>query len=347
MNTCKEFYDKMILFEELDPQEQQKMKYHLQTCANCRKQFKEFRSIDQVLNNMHHLSENIVTRYGLYLADPKTPDYDGQKLSSAEIVKIEHHVKLCPTCAHKISEIKQEYKRIESFLDEAGVPAIDVGKVPGQISVTKKMAIAAQYIGDGVSQFFSRRFYPILTASAVAVVVVMLLVLVKPYLKKNANLIQTLAYIKQEPIDFAVRDDLSPLFNQAVQSFNNSHFDVAINSYIEFIAQTKDSMMLAYAHSLLGTSYLLASQEDFLKWTYKYNYNFIDNGIFHLEAALRLTNNSRIHEDAYWFLIKAYLMKNDLVNARSAAKMLILLDGKRTNNAQELIARLDRIEQKE
>jgi anti-sigma factor RsiW len=108
MNPCEDMHDKIIFYDDLSPGEQQAVRQHIDSCADCRKYLEEVQALTLGLQqniSANHIDDKLLRRYGIYLADPDEPDYDGRQLTRQEIASIESHVKTCRACGQKVEQV--------------------------------------------------------------------------------------------------------------------------------------------------------------------------------------------------------------------------------------------------
>nr|NIU01302.1 hypothetical protein [Nitrosopumilaceae archaeon]NIX61904.1 hypothetical protein [Nitrosopumilaceae archaeon] len=116
MEKCKEFRKK-IFWEELSEEQQQRLKKHLESCAECRQYFERNEAILSSLQKSNvHISGELLNRYTSYLYAPDEPDYDGRRLSKTEISRMQKHLRQCRSCEQKLADLKAEFQDLQAFI---------------------------------------------------------------------------------------------------------------------------------------------------------------------------------------------------------------------------------------
>jgi hypothetical protein len=179
MKTCEEYYDLIVFFDGLSPGEKQQVQTHAEKCSDCRKHFAAFQAIRAGLKKREHaghVDEALLTRYGIHLSNPDEPDYDGRRLTRREITAVEEHVNRCQPCQQKVARITEEYREIEEYLAQEGMPSLYLGKA-SLWSVVKEKALnffeAMAGFAKSVTTLPKLQLYPV-AATVLAGVVILL-----------------------------------------------------------------------------------------------------------------------------------------------------------------------------
>ncbi|MBN2008356.1 hypothetical protein JW960_03300 [candidate division KSB1 bacterium] len=338
MNNCTSIQEKMIVFDELTHDEQKKINQHLDTCPECREKFQQFQSILEALKQRGHIDQDLLVRYALYRADSNTADYDGRKLTKSEIRSITSHISTCQRCQAQIMEIQAEFNEIDSYLETAGVPSVALGKLPMRVILSNQFSHLMHIITSAFQSLTTSQISMIVGFAAAAGI--LFLLIVNPFSQNNKNYFDQIAYMEKESVPFQTRGSASATLTNGLAAFNDRNYQATIRTLSEFITQTTDSTSLAYASQILGTAYLFNYQQTFLDNAEHASPSDIEQGLMYLEAAIRLTHNARIREDAYWYIGKAYLMQKNKTAAAQTLDQVTQLDGRRKSAAQELLKKI-------
>ncbi len=347
MKSCHEFHDAIVLFEDLDPSDRREVMVHVEKCASCRKKFREYRAVmAAVLENADpgHIDEPMLTRYGIYLSEPAEPDYDGRRLAADEISHIEEHVEQCSPCRQKIDRIKQEYQEIEAYLEEAGVPSVNLGQVSAW-SRLGRWSVRLFELPSTVAKTLISLPAPKLYPAAVTVVASLLVVVwVSPLFRGSGAIYYELASIEGEEVTFVTRSGASAQMTDGLLDFSEGRYLQAIEHLEGYITEHPDDPNVAYAHYVSGMACLRAAKSDVLGRFVQIDTELLDRGIRHFQITADLSDNARIDEDAHWFLGKAYLMKQEAEPAIEAFREVSEMQGRRYRQAQQMVSDLVEIE---
>jgi tetratricopeptide (TPR) repeat protein len=348
MKTCEEYYDLLVFFDDLSHSEQQEVKQHTEKCSACRKHLMEFQAIKASLSQREdsaHIDDDLLTRYGIYLSAPDEPDYDGRRLTRQEIAAIEKHVNLCRPCRQKANQITQEYREIEAYLEQEGVPSLHLGRASLWSAVkgkTLNLFEDAASLVKGFTSLPKLRLYP-LAATALAGIVILLWA--SPLFRDSEHAYNQLASLNldKEKHGFLTRNEASQAMSDGLFAFDHGRFDEAVEKFEQFIAQNPGHPSLFYAQYVAGLACLAQAPRDIFGRFQKYDANLVDRGIQHLQAAVAASDDLRIKEDAYWFIGKAHLMKQQAQAAKAAFEKVQEMKGTRFQDAQKMIAAIAEI----
>ena len=341
MNNCDRYHEKIIEFNELSADQQNEVRQHLTQCDGCRQYYEQIRSIQKTLltsQQGNHIDDDLLTRYAIQIADPKSSDYDGRRLSSKQRHTIRTHTQQCPLCQNKLEHLQAEYLDIEQYLENAAVPNVTIGKVGIIEQINNRMTELYKSASIFFKNFLdikSPRFY---TAAAVVVTVVLVAIWVGPLFRSHGDPYSQLALIESQEIRFLTRSSQSQALNQGLSAFNAGNWDQAIDRLSQFIEQTEDDFSSAYAHEIIGIAYLLQAQSHTKKQ------DQIETGLHHLETAFTLSDNIRIREDALWYIGKGNLMKRDIAKASQAFQDIISMNGLRSASAKGMLTEIQKLQ---
>jgi tetratricopeptide (TPR) repeat protein len=344
MKKCEYFYDQIIFYDDLSPSEQREVDAHTAACADCRQRLRETQLIVAGLmqrDSTGHVADELLTRYGIFLSNPQEPDYDGSRLASEEIAGIKQHLQKCHVCQQRVDAIVQEFREIDRYLEQAGVPALIVGKKPAWAAIQQ---LAAKWL-DWISSFLKStvsvpKFYPV---AATAFAVILILAWTSPLFRGSEYKYHQLASLEVENAAFLTRDAEFQNMSDGLYAFEQGRYAQALEKLEQFIANNPEHRALDYAHYVAGLTCLLQAKNDFLGRFQAYDSSLVQRGIKHLQAAIQHSDNLRVKEDAYWFIGKAYLMKQQAKAAKAAFEKVQEMNGKRFQAAQKIIAAIEEI----
>lgn len=346
MKNCDELHDAIVLFEDLGASDRREVTAHVEKCAACRKKFEEYRAVMAAVvesTDAGHIDEPMLTRYGIYLSEPAEPDYDGRKLAADEISHIAEHVERCSSCRQKVDRTEQEYLEIEAYLEEAGVPSVDLGKVSAR-SRLGRWAVRLFELPSTVARTLMSIPAPKLYPAAVTVLATLLVaVWVSPLFRGSGYIYYELAAIEDEEITFVTRNGASAQMSDGLLDFSEGHYAQAREHLEGYISENPDDPNVAYAHYVSGVACLRAAKSDVLGRFVRFDTELLDRAVRHFQMAAQLSDNPRIDEDAYWFLAKAYLMKQEAGPALGAFREVSEMKGRRFRQSQEMVFELEQL----
>jgi len=346
METCKKFYEKILLFDDLSTHEQLEVKHHIANCDKCRKQLEKFQMIIYSLKRSqvsHVIDDTLLLHFSIHISAPKEPDYDGRKLTRSEISKIRKHLAECSECMQKVDQYCQEYKEIDDYLEKSEFPTPSLAAKFSWSLVSEKVIHFLKSVTLTVkSKIFVPipKFYPI---SVGAMAIILLMILVGPFFRGSGNPYLELASLDREKISLVTRSTgLLPL-SDGFSAFHERDFKKAIQNLERFITNNSTDPSIFYAHYLLGISYLLQAKSGLLGRFQKYDTKLVDQGIQNLQMAETLIVNIGIKEECYWYIGKAHLMKSDGENAKQVFEKVLNMQGRRYKEAKQTIREIDNI----
>jgi TolA-binding protein len=346
MNTCDNIYEKILFFDDLSAGEQEEIRKHAEHCAGCRQKLREFQSIRVSLQHHqaeHRVDDELLERYSVYLEAANEPDYDGRRLTTAEIGEIREHLTECPGCRDKVERLRREYQAIHTYLENTDLAGLSFAAAEAEPSFPEKMTKALRNVGETIRDkisFSSPVFYPI---AAGAIAGLLLLLWFGPFFRDSDNPYYHLAVIDQPELSFVTRGSMPDAFSKGLSAFQEGNYQLATRELEIFLSQSPDSTSQFYAHYLLGISCLSAAESDFLGRFQKIDRNLLGKGMEHLQSAGGLTDYAGFQEECYWYLGKAYLLKGDGAGAKELFEKMIQLKGRRFREAREIIGELDKI----
>lgn len=348
MNLCKDIQEKIIFYDELSPGEQQTIRRHTDDCTDCRKHFTELQAIMAGLKQnvaTSHIDDKLLTCYGIYLSDPDEPDYDGRQLTQQEIAGIETHVQTCLDCRQKVEQVTQEFREIDAYLEQAGVPETKINIAMAKTSARKKSSGVREMIASLADRIFALPKLQLYPATAAAFALVLILVWVSPLFRGSEFQYYKVASIdpKTEIAGAYLRGDVEQDFSDGLFAFDQGQYNFAIEKLEKFITVNPGSPNRSHAGYITGVASLAIAKSDFIGRFHAIDDDLVYRAIEYFQAAIQSTNNLRIQENAYWFLGKAYLMLQNSDQAKTSFQKVIALQGDRAGAARRLMAELENL----
>ena len=344
MPNCDEFHDRIVLFDDLSREEQEKVRAHTEDCPGCRRKLADVQAIMVGLAEgraSSHVEDELLTRYGLYLSDPEGPDFDGRRLTRAEIGEIEGHLRGCPPCHRKVDAVVQEYREMDAYLEKEGMPSLEVGVRTSPVSAVGGARGMLTTVTEILREFFAssrRGFYP---AAGVALAAAVAVLWVSPLFRGDGYPYYRLAAIEEDMVR-VTRGAGAPLLADGLFALDEGRDHDAIASLERFIGENPQDPSVGYAHVVTAVAYLSTARRDFLGRFQRVDTARIGSAIEHLQDATR-DGNARVREDAYWFLGHAHLLQQRSEPANAAFRNVRELRGTRAKDAQEMLADLETI----
>jgi tetratricopeptide (TPR) repeat protein len=346
MNTCDNIYEKILFFDDLSAEEQEEIRKHAEHCAGCRQKLTEFQSITVSLQHHqaeHTVDDELLERYSVYLEAMNEPDYDGRRLTAAEIGEIREHLAKCPGCREEVERLRQENRSLRTYLENTDLAGLSLAAGKPEPSFLEKIENVLRNVGETIRDkisFSSPAFYPI---AAGAIAGLLLLFWFGPFFRGDDYQYYRLASLEQEKFSPVTRSNVPEILSKGLSAFHEQHYQQAIGELERYIAENPGDPNLFSAHYFAGLAYLTESKSDFLGRFEKYDSNRLEKGIQHLQTAEKLTDNLGLKEDCYWYLGKAYLMQKDGKRATEMFQKVIDLQGRRIREAQEIVREIEEV----
>ncbi len=337
MKNCEKFEDYLYYPEALNAAEREALKAHLHTCENCRREFERSQTIFAGLKNQvlaGHPDDEQLIRYVTYRMSPDEPDYDGKFLTREEIQTLKQHIKSCRACAERVEELDQEYKALDTYLEEAGIPEINIGEMPETPAAPVRPRPTRQSgmsFWEKLSVLFSQKSYLI---PAAGLAIMALLVMINPFGNQSDSGFAELAELGQPQFSYLTRSSGSEL-PLGLKNLNEQNFTAAIEYLEQYIAAGPEGENATYARYACGVAYLYAARESNSPIQ-------LDRAVEYLQQITPENANPRLQEDAAWYLGKAYLMKKDAPNARQYFEKVVHLKGRKARQAQKILTSLEK-----
>ncbi len=290
------------------------------------KEFAKFKVIYNLLNNVgnsFHLTSDLIAEYVLYKNGLPAQDKSIIKL----LPKIEKHITNCDKCKNEFELFNGEYINIDSYISE---------------KLSKSEADEILQLKENSTQktfkLFTKKYY---FAAAAAIVLFMFSVFdfsqytVPSY--KNLSQISELS-------DFSfTRGRVSLDFYNGLKALDNNDYKTAIEMLQTDIRNNSNDQTIFYTNYILGLIYLKKSESNFLGLFKSFNYSDVDSSIANFRRSITKNKSSsfaNINYNSYFYIGKAYLLKNDFQNAQSNLQVVMNNKGEYYKNAKDLISKI-------
>lgn len=346
MKTCNKYYEQIINLDELTESEKDKLIKHAQGCDVCQKHLHEISVINGALRQFRtesHVNDELLTRYGIYIAGSKKADYDGKKLTKQEISLVKNHVEHCNECKLKVEQITEDYTEIDMYLRDQMVPNTTLGKRMVIPKITKQISFTIRSAFNSIQEMLFPIQLRTMPTAIMTFATLLIVIWFSPLFRGETDAIYKLAVINKDKIQDITRGASSQIMYDGFTAFNEGDYKSAIVLLEEFIQSDSVATSLAYVHECIGIAYLRESERNFLGRFKGFNVDNVNQGIEHFQKIIDLTDNIRLQENAYWYLGKAYLMINEILLAKKSFDSVIELKGKKIEQAKIILAELNKL----
>ncbi len=343
MKNCEHYQEKIVFFDDLSDRERQDVLKHVAQCLDCEKKLLELQTLSVSLSRLqteHPFDDTLLERYSIYLEAPEEPDYDGSRLSSAQIESIRTHIAACRNCEQKVELFRKEYREVLAFIEQTEVAKLKSTDSQTSLSLSKRIAAALKSIVESLKSIFSPAspaFYPATAGLAFAL---LLLLWFGPFFRDYDDYRQ-LATIGNTSISLTTRSAQDQLLTQGISAFESGAYQKAIpelEAYLSANPGAANQFDFTYA---LGFSYLATAKNSFLGRFPKIDTEHLNQSLKYLQLAEGLSDNVGLKEECYWQLGQAWLLQGDGTKAKDFFEKAAELKGKRYGEALEMIEKID------
>ena len=337
--NCNQFEARLVDLHELGSDEQADLERHAEMCPGCGARLEGYRGLMAALRALGaplHIEGERLTRFALYRVAPDEPDYDQTRLSGNEIQRIEGHVSECPRCRLAVDSIISQYREIDRFLADAGVPPLPIDRPSLWVLVRESLNRALSRAKDVF--ILPPSYYP--AGVAFGALLVLVVVWTGPWLRGPYD---ELAMVETSSIGSVTRDQSSALAD-GISLMNEGRYSQAIPLLERYTDDESDIRLQNYAHYLSGLAWIYEARTEVFGRVLSYSESRLDRAIAHLETVTTSSDNGRVLEDAYWLLGKAHLMKRDPASAIAAFTRVESIDGRRATEARQLISAIEGVD---
>ena len=341
MSPCDAIDARLADLPDLGDETRIDLERHAETCQSCRAKLAEYRALMAVMAALRHFEAPLhvdgerLTRFAIHRAAPTEPDHDQMRLSGVEIQQIEGHVRTCPRCRLAVDSILEQYREVDIFLAEAGVPPLPIIKPSSRVSLRLELERAWMRAKKAL---VSIPPYP--TAGVALGCLLIVLLWMGPWLRDPYH---QLAFVEATETSFLTRDSGSALTG-GISLMNEGRYSEALTLLEQFSAGDSDARLVTYAHYLSGFALLCEAKTEVFGRVLAYSGPRLDRAIEHLRIVTESGQSMRLREDAFWLLGKAELMKREPARALEALREVEQIEGRRAREARELIEAVRAVE---
>lgn len=337
--SCRKFSGKIILFDDLSPDEKVIVQSHLKECRDCQAYFDNVKTIMRSLKSTNHLRDEQLTRFIIFENFPGESDFDGERLSINKAAEIRSHLQGCRSCLEKYEGMRNEFKELESFINES--IAVDL---PTDKNVVRKLVSTVKTKFGGLTKNWKGLLPPTreklvyITAAGIAVLLVMILFL--PILTNSDSMYHKLAKLENTEITFLTRSSGVDNLKFGISEFNNGNYSLAVEELESFILGHPDDPNREIAEYVCGLAHLFSADKGLDEHIGMEAHENIEKGIQHLQTVLLISENKRLQEDCDWYIGKAYLMKREAPTALGYFEKVQNSKGRKSQKAKEILLEL-------
>ncbi len=150
-----------------------------------------------------------------------------------------------------------------------------------------------------------------------------------------------LAQIARSDLEFKTRGDMRDELALVPALCSEGRFDDVIRISERFVRAYPASDLAGFAHYSAGLGYLASARRSALGLFPSYEKTRVEKALNHLTWVAGDTTRNPLAEDALWLKAKGFLMVADTEAARTALSRLLAMNGRRREESQELIRRID------
>jgi len=156
-----------------------------------------------------------------------------------------------------------------------------------------------------------------------------------------SNKYEELLGIDRTAFEWSVRGEGDEDVSTAYHYFTNGEYTQALESLQRYLRIHPDGELTAYVHYSTGSICLLSAKRNVLSLFTKYDPESVNTGLDHLGKATAQSNNPRLVEESLFLRAKGFLMLGREEDAIAELRRLHTLKGPKTNEARQVIERIN------
>ncbi len=285
-------------------------------------ELKKYQALYNLLDDMKnsfHLNSDLISEYILYKNNLPLEDDNITRF----IQHIKNHISKCTNCKDEFELFNEEYNEIDNYLNQSIVEKVKPSATQWAPQIFNIFSTKYIYAAAAVLALFT---FSIFTTSKL---------LVPSY--KNISELSNLNYS-------TTRGRVTPDFHNGLKALSIGNYSEAISQLQNDIKNNNNDKTIFYTSYMLGLVYLEKSESDFFGLFKSYDEDDINNSIANLKQAIKINNSAaflNITLNSYFYIGKAYLLKDDFVNAKIYLQTVIDKKGSYLNEARVLIEIID------
>jgi hypothetical protein len=150
-----------------------------------------------------------------------------------------------------------------------------------------------------------------------------------------------LAQIARSDQEFRTRGDTRDELAAVPALCSEGRFDDVIRLSERFIRAYPSSDLAGFAHYSAGLGYLASARHSILGLFPSYDGARVEKGLNHLASVVDDTTHFPLAEDALWLEAKGFLMVEKPEQAHAALSRLVSMNGRRVEEAQDVLHRIN------
>lgn len=305
----------LLLKNELSDKEKRELKKLLEGNP----QYKKYAALVKHLRNTH-LDADIISEYVLHINGLSTEKKD----FASFIPIIEKHISLCDECRKEFELLNAEYAEVDNFVSE---------RFAGEVSVKEKNLSDTTYFN-----IFNNRIAKYSFASAFTLVLIFFSLFAISELTvpnyKNVS-----SFTALDDLSFT-RGRITEEFQKGLYAIKKNELSKALEYFNEDISKNGNDKSLFYTHYIMGLVYLEKSERDVLGLFPSYDEKDIDAAVLNFKKVIEKNNSGlfpNITYNAYYYLGRAYLLKDDFEQAKHYLNLTVQSKGSYSEEAFALL----------
>jgi hypothetical protein len=271
-------------------------------------------------------------RFVVYKESPNHPVYTENPLSGEEILSIEKACREKPEWAELLTDLQQEYQQILESLEDSSFSRAKLYPPPVRVISKKRFQLFP-------SLFLPQYGFPRLAAISAATLVVIFGVLA------GMSSIMTPRYFDATtiaPMTFTVRGET--VLSSGMDAMHRKDYPAALNSFQQIIDTRPLSDEALLASYLIGSIHLMIAPKSYAGLFPSFDPLQVDSGITSLTSAITgigiSGKNNFLEEQCHFLLAKAWLMKQNLPNARQELEHTLQFQGPQKHESTWILSLL-------
>jgi tetratricopeptide (TPR) repeat protein len=271
-----------------------------------------------------HIDAEMIGDFILYESGELTDDY----LIPILAEKIKMHLKGCLKCQEEYQALQNEFKEVTSFVEK--------NIVKDEKSFSTK-SFPSAFALNKISSFK----YAITTIAVFAVVYLSLFTIssiTTPDYNKNI-------FSGREDGFYVTRGRTSVAFQKGLDAIQKGSYDDAIDYFGEDIEKHSEQSSIFYTYFITGLTYFKLAESNFIGMFQSFDEEKLNRAILNLKLSIQKNtsgNYDNLNLDAHYHLGRAYLLLENVKEAKEQLSKVIESKGKFYNEAVELIRTVEK-----
>ncbi len=276
------------------------------------------------MKNRFHLDTELISEYVLYKNNLPLEDESLLKF----IPEIEKHISQCSKCKKEFQLLNEEYSEIDNYLTR------QFEKKEENLAKETTTLSAINFINS----FAAKRVYAF--AAVIAFFAISLFTVSQLTVPAYKNISELSALDDYS----TTRGRMSPEFQNGLQALSQEDYEEAIKNFKNDVKNNFNDRTIFYTDYMLGLIYLKKSESDFLGLFTSFNKEDLEKSIIYFNDVVKKNNSgsfNNITYNAYFFLGKSYLLKDNFKEAKKYFQLVIDNRGSYSKKAEELLKSIE------